>query len=865
MHTHRLTSIKPLHFGTICLVVLILILLLANAAEGRPPIRANFFTAYPSAVGTRLDDLPSKSKHCGVCHYDFGGGGTRNPYGQAVEATPDRTPAEILALGGGDADGDGFINNTEITDTVTYVNTPTFPGLTPANVGNTATIPLAEIQPYLVPSVGADMTPPTVTLMTPNGGEMLTANTGYTVMWNATDAGGIGRIDLYSSGDNGATFQPVALGLTWAGAPGDQSYTWFPPNRPTMQARFRVVAQDNAFNTNQDDSNTAFTILSPLGGVAPTTLRDFDQPGTQPLAGPTLSDPANCAACHGNYDMAVEPHYNWQGSMMSQASRDPLFLACLAVANQDAPDSGDLCLRCHLPTGWLAGRSVPTDGTQMLASDRSGVSCDLCHRLVDPVYDHTSNPMEDEVILAALSPAPNTFANGMYIVDPDTGRRRGPYNDAVAPHNWLFSPFHREAALCGTCHDVSNPAFSKDVNGNYPPNTFDAPETNFTSTNLMPIERTYSEWLNSEYATAGVYAPEFAGNKPDGIVGICQDCHMRDVSGVGCNITNPMPPVRADLPLHDLTGGSTWLPGLISLLYPGEVNDAALQAGILRARDLLQKAADLSAVQDGTQLEVTVTNNTGHKLPSGYPEGRRIWINVRFHDESMTLIRESGAYDPGTGILTHDDDLKVYEAKPGLDTDTAGLVGVSAGPSFHFVLNNRIYKDNRIPPRGFTNTAFAAFGGAPVAYGYSDGQYWDETEYTVPAGAAAAEITLYYQSTSKEYVEFLRDENETNTAGQVLYDLWNNSGKCPPEAMATFALAVFGPDVPADFDRDSDVDLDDFGHFQACATGPDLGPVAPGCQDADLDHDNDADQTDFGLFQRCISGAQQLADPACAG
>ena len=43
-------------------------------------------------------------------------------------------------------------------------------------------------------------------------------------------------------------------------------------------------------------------------------------------------------------------------------------------------------------------------------------------------------------------------------------------------------------------------------------------------------------------------------------------------------------------------------------------------------------------------------------------------------------------------------------------------------------------------------------------------------------------MTLYYQSTSKEYVEFLRDENTTNTAGQALYDLWTNNGKCPPEA-----------------------------------------------------------------------------------
>ncbi len=49
--------------------------------------------------------------------------------------------------------------------------------------------------------------------------------------------------------------------------------------------------------------------------------------------------------------------------MMADVARDPLFLANLAIASQDAANSGDLCLRCHLPRGWMAGRSVPTDGS----------------------------------------------------------------------------------------------------------------------------------------------------------------------------------------------------------------------------------------------------------------------------------------------------------------------------------------------------------------------------------------------------------------------------------------------------------------------------------------------------------------------
>lgn len=263
---------------------------------------------------------------------------------------------------------------------------------------------------------------------------------------------------------------------------------------------------------------------------------------------------------------------------------------------------------------------------------------------------------------------------------------------------------------------------------------------------------------------------------------------MRDVTGQGCNFGNP--PVRDDLPLHDMTGGTTWLAGLLPQLFPGEVNEAALLAGVARARYMLQNAAEMALEQDGGQLEVTITNNTGHKLPTGYPEGRRVWINVRFYDDTAALLAESGAYDAATGVLSHDVEVQIYEAKPGLDETVAPAVGVAPGPSFHFVLNNKIFKDNRIPPRGFNNVTFASFGGSPVGQAYDDGQYWDTTTYAIPPGAVSAEVTLYYQSTSKEYVEFLRDENTTDGQGLAMFDLWNDNGKAPPELMRTQTIAL---------------------------------------------------------------------------
>ena len=45
----------------------------------------------------------------------------------------------------------------------------------------------------------------------------------------------------------------------------------------------------------------------------------------------------------------------------------------------------------------------------------------------------------------------------------------------------------------------------------------------------------------------------------------------------------------------------------------------------------------------------------------------------------------------------------------------------------------------------------------------------------IPAGAVRAEVRLNYQSTSKEFIEFLRDENITDSSGQDMYDLWIGS------------------------------------------------------------------------------------------
>ena len=767
-------------------IALVILVVTISAAEARNPIRRTFFDHYSVAQNTQIDDLPSNSGHCGVCHFDFDGGGPRNPYGLGVEVGLGNGLSNldaILAIENVDSDGDGFINLIEITDLANWNNTPTFPGLTQSNYGNTLHVDTSEVSPHLTPSGSSDITPPSVALHDPNGGENINAHSYYAISYTATDEGGISRVNIYLSDDGGVTFKLAAKN-----EPPGSGFSWFVPNRPGTTNRIRVEAYDNAGNPGYDDSDGDFTISGLPAGYVPSTLRDMDMTGTQPLHGAILDDPdASCATCHGNYNSDVEPWYVWRGSMMAQAARDPFFFACMAIAEQDAPSVGDVCIRCHSPGGWMEGRSVDTSGDLLTVKDRHSVHCDFCHRIVDFDYVEGVSPSQDADVLAAIDVLPVQYGNGQFITDPSP-LMRGPYADAEASHQFVESPFHRSADLCGTCHDVSNPVFIVAGIADYVPNTFNLEHPDMDLRNMFPIERTYSEWSVSAYALGGVYAPQFVGNKPDGIASTCQDCHMRDVTGRGCSESGT--PNRNDLPLHDMMGGNIFVVDIVDTYYPDEVDAAQLAAAKARAEHMLGLAATLEVTPENFGVTVRVTNETGHKLPSGYPEGRRIWLNVKGLDAADAVIYESGAYDFGTGVLSQDEDAKIYEIHPGLSPGLASALGLPTGPSFHFVLNDTVYHDNRIPPRGFTNANFEAIQSHPVHYHYEDGQYWDDTHYNMPAEVESVIVALYYQSTSKEYVEFLRDENHTNQTGQNLYNSWVAQGKAAPFVMAQAAVGV---------------------------------------------------------------------------
>ena len=613
---------------------------------------------------------------------------------------------------------------------------------------------------------------------------------------------------------------------------------------------------------------------------APT---DVQQPGTQAGEVTTLQSPDKCDNCHGDYASTVEPAHNWRGSMMAHSARDPLYWAAVAVAEQDFPGAGDFCLRCHTPDGWLSGRSEPTDGSGLTDADADGVSCDLCHTLTNP--DDTEHLGEHYEPFVAQDPSTGEAyrASGMYVVWGGS-EKLGPYDDAWARHQFAQSEFHRSMDFCATCHDISNPAVgdlsptfgAQDGNtlpsGSYSgePGTEVAGKAAF---NNLPfaygvVERTFSEHLASawpslkvsdysslpaELQDGSIEAAYLAattattdGNYADGTERsfTCQTCHMSPVQGKGADKKGA--PVRDDLPLHDLTGGNYWTPDAIvwqdsqsKLLFQGTLDTShhsALSDGQDRVYANLDNAASLSVSGD----TVKVVNLTGHKLISGYPEGRRMWLRVTWYDTADQELRVDGEYGDlsvsidgatttvqtlldleGTNTriweahygmsqawaarlveLGVSSDLVLdYDRETGAEGHTLGdLASASAGTvyeTFHFVLNDSVVSDTRIPPYGMDFDMAQLRNALPVPDSQfgdpgSGGtyDYWDEVELSPPSGASWASVELLYQPTSWEYIQFLDLANDGSVAfladeGDYLLEAWLNTGMAAPYTMAS--------------------------------------------------------------------------------
>lgn len=317
----------------------------------------------------------------------------------------------------------------------------------------------------------------------------------------------------------------------------------------------------------------------------------------------TLVGAGDCATCHG------EITDQWKMSAHANAATDPYYLALTGLFIQErGVEAARYCATCHNPIGLLQGEvdekatlaggaaGNTQAGYQARKLDKpmaisahaaEGVSCAVCHQA-------------NEV---AESPANGSLglATNIAVLPNDTLSRLS-LTAAPANHREEFArPVLEQAALCGSCHNLSLP------NGG------------------PAIEPTYDEWLASPYPAEGKS---------------CQTCHLPETPGQ--KVATGLPgTIRAH-------GG---VPGAPSSL-PGVANDPAL----LRSAATLEAVLRPDPANPSTLIAaVAVTNSgAGHYLPTGADDLRQVWLEATVRDAAGQIVWQSGVPDahgtlaPGT-------------------------------------------------------------------------------------------------------------------------------------------------------------------------------------------------------------------------
>jgi MYXO-CTERM domain-containing protein len=528
-----------------------------------------------------------------------------------------------------------------------------------------------------------------------------------------------------------------------------------------------------------------------------------------------LEDTDSCAPCHAYPNGAQhqgEPIYSpmgWQGSMMANAARDPIFWAGVAIASQDDPTHTEDCVRCHSPRAFLGGRGDAISVDELLPNDLDSIDCDLCHRMID---DGETPPGNARYVIDDIS------VNGQV-------PKRGPFSYGVdmPPHPWTDQgDLQASSELCGTCHDVTTARERVDDDGVGMGTAFNE-------------QRTYSEWLNSAFSQPG---DDFRS---------CQDCHMPAIDdAAGCGDFENEGKVHATgVRRHDLVGANRFMTEVIMSIYgdagTGDVYDGFYEHSLERMDEFIQTAATLDVdfpgavdLADGFALPVTVTNETGHKLPSGYSEGRVMWVEVTasYGDEQLW---SSGYWD---GQQIEDDgQVRRYEAIAE-DYDD--------GATFHLLRNNHWVSDTRIPPRGLSENIdtdpvgdrYTAQAGTwpntdAVDYAFGMAQAEDQTPADTEDDELTIRVRLMYLINTPEYVDFLAEENVTNDAGTKVQQTFDDLGGAQPVvlAMAEATVPLSGLDLPDPSDTSTDGADTDSGDDAETggATGSDDGGGGCGC------------------------------------
>jgi hypothetical protein len=474
---------------------------------------------------------------------------------------------------------------------------------------------------------------------------------------------------------------------------------------------------------------------------------------------------SHCISCHSQVHAPngedISIGFEWRGSVMANSSRDPYWQASIRRETMDHPGATaaieDKCSTCHMPMQRYQARAEGLHGQVLkylgavssgaavdepegelkdtkdpkatLAAD--GVSCTVCHQIQNSNLGQRSS-LDGGFLIDVTKRDEEREMFGPFD-DPDNGRQRLMHSATG------FTPrkvdYLGDSALCATCHTLLTDAL--DDKGN--------------PVGSLPEQMPFQEWQHSDYAKTNS----------------CQDCHMTQVKGEA-PITSVHAQNHDGVFRHIFVGGNATLLRMLKD-HAGELGVIAtsdeLEAEARRSEALLAHESATVSVRNPREeagqlkFEVSVTNKTGHKLPTAYP-ARRAWLHVIVRNASGTTVFESGAVRPDGSIVGNDNDADPTKFEPHYrqitQSDQVEIYESIMGDFRNRVTTGLVYgnhylKDNRILPKGFDKASadptIAVVGDARNDASFVGGS--DVVRYSVAAKGAGpyrVSVELLYES-----------------------------------------------------------------------------------------------------------------------
>jgi hypothetical protein len=287
-----------------------------------------------------------------------------------------------------------------------------------------------------------------------------------------------------------------------------------------------------------------------------------------------FSSATQCQNCHPNY------YEEWSTSMHAYSTQDPVWFKLQQNAHNshaaEGVELGDFCVQCHSPIASLTDaiadheNLTPEVMSNLPLQIQEGVTCDVCHTI-------THLPETTDI-----QPTEQLFETVDFKMFTD-GTRYGILNNPQENefHSSEYHPGYDKSEFCQNCHNLS-------VDG------IDAEVTQF-------------EWEGSAFEAMGSE---------------CQTCHMPTYQGQAARGG----PYRENLHRH-------YFPGIDAQLNSGSPDFELVSA----IEDLLVKSAEIHFFEplpdsiDGANplnFNLIVSNNVGHKFPTGTTFTRQLWLEV---------------------------------------------------------------------------------------------------------------------------------------------------------------------------------------------------------------------------------------------